>query len=219
MNGMHRMLVAAAFPLLSCVGASAQEVRPQTRLEAAAERYGEATSLCADFVQVRAVPLLRQEVTQRGRLCSADPNLFAMRFTDPAGNVIVSDGSTQWIYRPSENPNQVFRANIGPETGGQDFYRELLEDPLSKYEVTCASLEDVGGRPAYRLCLRPKTAARDRPDVVWIDEETNVVRQIHFTEENGSERTITLSNVAFDVDPPEGWFSFTPPSGAVVIDM
>jgi outer membrane lipoprotein-sorting protein len=188
-------------------------------LEAASARYGAATSVCADFVQLRAVPLLRQEVTQRGRLCSADPNLFAMRFTDPEGNVIASDGSIQWIYRPSDNPNQVFRGRIGPDTGGQDFYREVLQDPGSKYEVTCASTEEIGGRPTHRLCLRSKRQARDRPDVVWIDRETNVVLQIHFTEDNGSERTITLSNVVFDVPPPQGWFAFTPPPGAVVIDM
>ena len=62
-------------------------------------------------------------------------------------------------------------------------------------------------------------AARDRPDLVWIDEATHVIRRIHFVEENGSERTITLSNEVFDVAPPEGWFSFTPPSGAVIIRM
>ena len=61
-------------------------------LEAAAARYGAASSVCADFVQLRAVPILRQEVTQRGRLCSADPNLFAMRFTDPEGNVVELKG-------------------------------------------------------------------------------------------------------------------------------
>jgi outer membrane lipoprotein-sorting protein len=188
-------------------------------LEAAAARYGAASSVCADFVQLRSVPLLRQEVTQRGRLCSADPNLFAMRFTDPAGNVIVSDGSVQWIYRPSDNPGQVFRGEIGPDTGGQDFYREVLENPGAKYEVTCSSTEELAGRPMRRVCLRAKGSARDRPDVVWIDPTTSVIRQLHFREENGSERTITLSDVVFDVPPPEGWFSFTPPSGAIVIQM
>jgi outer membrane lipoprotein-sorting protein len=204
--------------LLLGTGVSAQEGGLAV-LEEASARYGRATSVCADFVQVRAVPLLRQEVTQRGRLCSADPNLFAMRFTDPLGHVIVSDGTTQWIYRPSDNPNQVFRASIGPSTGGQDFYREVLEDPASKYDVTCSSAEEIGGRPTRRLCLRAKTQARDRPDVVWIDESSQVVLQIHFTEENGSERTITLSDVVFDTAPPDGWFMFTPPAGAVVIDM
>lgn len=204
--------------LLAAGPASAQQEGLQV-LQAAAARYGAASSVCADFVQLRAVPILRQEVTQRGRLCSADPNLFAMRFTDPEGNVIVSDGSTQWIYRPSDNPGQVFRADVGPDTGGQDFYRELLEDPGAKYEVTCASIEEVAGRRTHRLCLRSKTATRDRPDVVWIDADAPVIRQIHFREENGSERTITLSDVMFDATPPAGWFEFTPPSGAVVIRM
>ena len=188
-------------------------------LEAAARRYGAASSVCGDFVQLRSVPLLRQEVTQRGRLCSADPNLFAMRFTDPAGNVIVSDGTVQWIYRPSDNPGQVFRGEIGPDTGGQDFYREVLENPTAKYDVTCSSTEDLAGRPMRRLCLRAKGATRDRPDVVWIDPTTSVIRQLHFSEENGSERTITLSDVVFDTTPPPGWFSFTPPSGAVIIQL
>jgi outer membrane lipoprotein-sorting protein len=188
-------------------------------LEAAAVRYGAASSVCANFVQVRSVPLLQQEVTQRGRMCSADPNLFAMRFTDPAGNLIVSDGATQWIYRPSDNPGQVFRADVGPETGGQDFYRELLENPGAKYDVTCSSIEDVVGSRAHRLCLSPRVAARDRPDVVWIDAVSSVIVRIHFREENGSERTITLSDVDFDGALPEGWFAFTPPSGAVVIPM
>jgi outer membrane lipoprotein-sorting protein len=214
-RAVSAVVIAGAF----CVSPASGQEDGQTRLEAAAERYGQASTLCADFVQVRAVPLLRQEVTQRGRLCSADPNLFAMRFTDPEGNVIVSDGTTQWIYRPSDNPNQVFRATIGPETGGQDFYREVLEDPGSKYQITCASREDLDGHPTFRLCLRSKTVTRDRPDLVWIDAETDVVRQLHFTEENGSERTITLSDIQFDVRPPDGWFSFTPPSGAVVIEM
>jgi len=211
---------ALAVVLLAALPLSAQaQQEGLSALEAAAARYGAASSVCADFVQLRSVPLLRQEVTQRGRLCSADPNLFAMRFTDPAGNVIVSDGSVQWIYRPSDNPGQVFRGEIGPNTGGQDFYREVLENPSAKYEVTCSSTEDLAGRPMRRVCLRPKGTARDRPDVVWIDPATSVIRQLHFREENGSERTITLNNVVFDTPPPEGWFSFTPPSGAVVIQM
>ncbi len=212
------VLAAAAVALLIGSPAWAQD-EGMAVLEAASERYGAATSVCADFVQLRAVPMLRQEVTQRGRLCSADPNLFAMRFTDPEGNVIVSDGRAQWIYRPSEDPRQVFRAEVGPNTGGQDFYRELLEDPGSKYRPTCVGREEVDGHATVRVCLGAMTTSRERPDIVWIDEATHVVRRIHFTEENGSERTITLSDIEFDTPPPTGWFSFTPPSGAIVIDM
>jgi outer membrane lipoprotein-sorting protein len=211
-------MAAFAAALLWSAPAGAQQGATAI-LEAAADRYGAASSVCADFVQLRSVPLLRSEVTHRGRLCSADPNLFAMRFTDPEGDVILSDGKTQWIYRPSDNPRQVFRGDIGPDTGGQDFYRELLENPDDKYEVTCAGREDVDGVPTHRLCLRAKGATRNRPDMVWIDVASPVIRRIHFVEENGSERTITLSNIVFDTPPPEGWFTFTPPPGAIVIEM
>ena len=35
-------------------------------------------------------------------------------------------------------------------------------------------------------------------------------------EENGNRRTITLSNIQFDVAPPAGFFVFTPPRGVTV---
>jgi chaperone LolA len=186
-------------------------------LQQASRRYAPVTSLCADFVQHLRVPLLGQEETARGRLCQQRPNLFAMRFTEPAGDVIVVDGESMWYYMPSNDAKQVFRFPVTQGTRGMDFHREFLESPEQKYDVTYESADEIAGTPTHRLRLRPKQATSYRAAVLWIEQSTSVLRVIRLEEENGNERTVNLRDVVFGATPPQGFFDFTPPPGALVI--
>ncbi len=197
------------------------ELRAQGRglaiLDEAAAKYSGVETLCADFVQRLSIPLLGAERTGSGRVCQARPNLFAMRFDDPEGDAIVVDGESAWLYYPSNDPKQVLKTPAQRSAGGHDFHREFLENPEVKYDVTYEAADEVGGTPTHRLRLIPKGRARYRAAVVWIDRGDPVLRRVRIEEENGNVRTITLSNVAFDAAPEEGWFMFTPPEGALVI--
>jgi outer membrane lipoprotein-sorting protein len=175
------------------------------------------TSLCADFVQHLRVPLLGQEETARGRLCQEQPNLFAMRFSEPAGDLIVVDGESMWYYMPSNDERQVFRFPVARGTQGLDFHREFLRDPELKYDVIYESADEIAGTVTDRLRLRPKEPTSYRAAVLWIEQGTSVLRVIRLEEENGNERTINLRDVEFGVTPPQGFFTFTPPPGALVI--
>jgi chaperone LolA len=185
-------------------------------METASARYREASSLCADFTQHLSVPLLGDERTGRGRLCQQRPDRFAMRFTDPAGDAVVVDGTWVWVYYPSMDAKQVLRFPMAATPGGFDFHREFLEDWASKYRVTLEGAETVAGRPTQRLRLVPKAGATYQAAVVWI-EAGGLLRQVRVEEENGSVRTVTLTSVEMGATPPAGWFTFTPPRGAQVI--
>jgi chaperone LolA len=189
-----------------------------TLLEEASARYAPVSSVCADFVQHLAVPLLDDERTARGRLCHARPNLFAMRFTEPAGGVVLVDGTYSWYYMPSSDPRQAFRAPVEQGTGGQDFHREFLENPRTKYTVTYEGEEQVGGAATHRLRLVPRTRTSYRAAVLWLEQGTSLLRQFRLEEENGNRRTVTLSDIQFDVAPPAGFFVFTPPRGVTIMD-
>jgi len=202
---------------LLCVPAGAQD-RGLDILQQASRRYAPVVALCADFVQHLRVPLLGDETTSRGRLCQQRPSLFAMRFTEPAGDLIVVDGQVMWYYIPSNDPKQVFRFAIERGTGGLDFHREFLEDPELKYDVTYEAADDVGGTATHRLRLHPRQPTSYRTAVLWIEQGTSVLRVIRLEEENGNERTINLRDVDFDASPPQGFFVFTPPPGALVVD-
>ncbi|HUP52714.1 MAG TPA: outer membrane lipoprotein carrier protein LolA [Longimicrobiales bacterium] len=215
-RGALRMVVATLLLTLMQIPVAAQD-RGMEILQQASRRYAPVTSLCADFVQHLRVPLLGQEETARGRLCQQRPNLFAMRFTEPTGDVIVVDGESMWYYMPSNDAKQFFRFPIERGTGGLDFHREFLEDPEVKYDVTYESADEIAGTATHRLRLRPKERTSYRAAVLWIEQGTSVLRVIRLEEENGNERTINLRDVAFGATAPRGFFTFTPPPGALEI--
>lgn len=206
------LLVTAALPRPT----TAQD-RGMDILQQASRRYAPVTSLCADFVQHLRVPLLGQETTARGRLCQQRPNLFAMRMTEPAGDLIVVDGESMWYYMPSNDAKQVFRFPIERGTRGLDFHREFLESPETKYDVAYEAADDVGGMATYRLRLRPKQPQSYRSAVLWIEQASSVLRVIRLEEENGNERTINLRDIQFGASPPDGFFTFTTPPGVLEI--
>lgn len=193
------------------------EARALAILEGAAARYAGFPTLCADFTQHLAVPLLGQERTGRGRLCQARPDRFAMRFDDPAGDAVVVDGIWVWVHYPSMDPSQVLRFPMAQAPGGFDLHREFLDRPAEKYHATYEAAERVGGRETHRIRLRPRASANFTSAVVWIDAGQPLLRQVRVEEENGSVRTVTLTRVEPGATPPDGWFRFTPPPGARVM--
>lgn len=211
--------VAAAVLTLpgGAASADAQESRALSLLEAASARYQETSSLCADFSQTLSVPLLGQERSGRGRLCQTQPNLFAMRFEEPAGDVVVVDGTHVWIYYKSTDPGTVIRLPMADAPGGFDFHREFLDRPAEKYRATYEGTERVAGRETHRIRLVPRARGSYRAAVVWIDAQDRLLRQVRVEEENESVRTVTLSAVSLEPSIPQGWFTFTPPPGAQII--
>ena len=185
-------------------------------MDRASARYRDTASLCSDFTQHLSVPLLGQEQTGRGRFCSQRPDKFALRFTEPAGDLVVGDGTWVWAYYPSMDAKQVLRFPAARAPGGFDFYTEFLEGWAAKYQVTPEGAETVAGRPTQRLRLVPKAGSPGQAVVVWLEAE-GVLRQLRVEEENGSVRTVTLTSADMGTAPPASWFTFTPPRGAQII--
>lgn len=201
----------------SAAAAQDSAARALEILDAAAERYQSSTSLCADFTQELSIPLLDEERTGHGRMCQKQPDLFMMRFSDPAGDVVVADGEWLWVYFPSNDAKQVLRASLGTAPGAFDFHREFLESPREKYSVRLDGEATLEGRRVHRLSLTPRAQAAYREALLWIDATSHVVRRVEIREENGNVRAVSLSNVELGADPGAAAFRFTPPPGTQVI--
>lgn len=209
-----------AVMLLALLLAGPGSVTAQPAMEAmeeAAARYRSIRSLCADFDQVMEVRLLRKTIESEGRLCQERPSRFSMRFTDPDGDLVVSDGESFWVYYPSLNEDQVVRYPIEERPGGYDFFREFLDDPAGKYTAVGGDLETVGGKRCRLVELEPLATAAYRRARVWLDPETDLICRLEIHQENGTIRTITLRNMRINpvVDARE--FEFVVPDGARVV--
>jgi len=220
------ILLATAALAAVTVPASGQEGAEALAILAEAERtYEGVDTMCAHFHQTIEVPLLRQSSEGMGRLCEARPNLFSMRFEQPAGDLIVVDGEHVWMYTPSDDPDQAIQLPLSASSDGRaiDFRREFLEKPGDRYDVALVGTLPAGEAPApedeptHLLSLVPRRAAEYEEARVWIGSQSHLIRRVEIHEENGSVRTIAISDIDLDAEPPSDTFSFTPPPGTRVI--
>lgn len=195
-----------------------QEPDARTVLLRASEAYEAVRSLRAEFVQTAENPLLRNRVTSRGTLVQRRPDRFLMKFSDPAGDVIVSDGQYIWVYYPSVDEDQVMRAPAGAAgAGGVDLQAQFLGDPVARFRSELHGKEEVGGRPAYVLTMVPREPMGYRSLKVWVDAGDYLVRRFEIVEDNGVTRHLELSGLRLNASLDDSLFRFTPPPGARIV--
>jgi len=187
-------------------------------LERASERHEALSAFCANFHQVIEVTLLRDTIVSRGELCQARSDRFDMRWSDPAGDRVVADGTDLWVYFPSVDEGAVNRTRLAGSEGQFDLHREFLSDPGERYDATYLGTEQAAGRATYLIALRPRAASPYRSARVWIDTADYLIRKIEIEElESENRRTVELTNIRIDPNLPEDRFRFEPPAGVQVI--
>jgi outer membrane lipoprotein-sorting protein len=202
---------------LTAAAAAGQDNRALVLLEEAGARYRAIQGFCASFQQTLEVPLLRETTRSSGTLCEERPNLFAMRFTDPQGDLLVADGEFFWVYYPSSDPRQVLQFDLEVPPGGVDFHREFLDAPAEKYEMEYVGEEVLSGVLTQVIQVTPVRPSGFQEARIWLDSRRALIVQARLGMENGSVRTVTLSDILLDPPPDPDRFRFAPPEGARVI--
>ena len=196
-----------------------QMPKPDEILTRAATAYKKISSMRADFVQKRVNPLLGTNTTSRGTLYQKRPDLFLMKFTQPAGDIIVSDGQYFWVYYPSADSRQVLRGPASQDAaGGVDLQAQFLGDPVKRFRSTFHGMETLDGRKAYVFTLLPRGRAEYKSLKVWIDTKDSMVRRFILTEMNGVVQEFSLSRLVLNPALSNILFRFTPPQGAHIVD-
>jgi outer membrane lipoprotein carrier protein len=176
-------------------------------------------SMEADFTQSLNVPLLGTSQRSTGKLYQRRPDRFAMRFTDPAGDVMVADGRHFWIYYPSNDRTQVIRTSVAAAGEQADFQQQFLSNSAQRYVPTLNGEESVGGEATWALTLVPRGESPYKVVRVWVDKDDFLVRRIEMREENDSVRRVELRNIRVNATIPDAVFTFTPPAGTQVFDQ
>jgi outer membrane lipoprotein carrier protein len=161
-------------------------------------------------------------VSSAGELVQRRPNHVAVRFTDPAGDRIIADGTWVWFYLPSTAPGQVIRTRIQDGMAGSpDLTAQFLDAPSSRYDITDLGRDTVNGRGARVLALVPKAGVQApfQKAVIWVDNADALIRRFEVTDANEVVRRVTIQKLTLNAAVPASAFRFTPPAGTKVIEQ
>ncbi|MEP6692261.1 MAG: outer membrane lipoprotein chaperone LolA [Gemmatimonadaceae bacterium] len=190
-------------------------------LDRAVAAYAKVKTVNASFTQVVSNPLTGSSATSRGEMLQMLPGKLSIRFTDPAGDRIVADGKSVWLYLPSSDAKQVVKLRAGQaSTGTPDVMAQFLDSPKSRYAATDGGKASVTGRAAHVLHLVPKEGGMPfSRATIWVDDGDALVRQFEMTQADGQTRRVTITKLVVNGPVDASAFVFVPPKGVTVFDQ
>jgi outer membrane lipoprotein carrier protein len=193
-------------------------VTPGAMLDRAAAQYRNAHTIRAAFEQTLTGAGTGAKHKSIGEYFQSGSR-FALRFSDPAGDAIVSDGSSLWLYLPSSAKGQVIKM---PSQAGEglDILTELLGAPKSSYIVAKWREEPVDAHATTVLTLSPRK--NDMPfthATLWIGNSDGLIWKLETVEQSGLTRRVRFTSVNFDAELPADVLTFNVPAGVKIIDQ
>ena len=213
--------LAQARPAVARSAASAASSASATALlERTAGLYTGSRGLRAEFTQRVKNPITSSETPSAGSYLQRGPGVFSVNFSQPAGDRIVSDGKTLWVFVPSATPGQVLKMPVGPGApGGIDLVGQFFTSPARKFTVSDGGTSASGGVSLRKLVLVPKADMGFTRAVLSVVHSSGVLKQLEVTEGSGLVRTLSFTTITRGVALAADAFSFSVPKGVTVVDQ
>ncbi len=183
------------------------------------QRYAKVRDLSAHFEQTTLRAALGgapgDAIIARGDVLFAKPGKMRWSYQSPEPSLVVSDGSTLWIYDPAAREVQKLPLAAGYlSSAGVQFL--LGEGKLQdEFRVTATGCGD----PIVTLDLVPKREAQYEKLELRVDGASASVRETTVVDLFGNRTTIAFGELRENTGPAASSFSFAPPEGVRVITM
>lgn len=222
---MHTHPVARSLRVAAvAVAVAATPAFAQPAAESAYDRVTKAwathNTLEARFEQKITNPLLGRTASSRGTFQQRKPGQVSITFTDPAGDRIVGDGKSLWVYLPSSTPGQVLK--LPADADGAivaDLLGQLLDAPKRTFTISGGDAVTIDGRATRRVLLVPRVegSVPFQRATLWLDEKEPRPVRVQVIDGQGVDRTITMTTWQPNATLPANTFVFTPPKGVKVV--
>jgi len=221
---MHNSIAGRSVVAVVLSGIIAAPAFGQAAAESAYDRVTKAWSthstLEAQFEQKITNPLLGRTATSRGTFQQRKPGQVSITFTDPAGDRIVGDGTSLWVYLPSSAPGQVMK--LPADADGAivaDLLGQLLDAPKRTFTISGGESATIESRGTKRVLLVPRVegSVPFQRATLWIDDKEPRPIRVQVIDGQGVDRTITLTTWKPNAVLPRNAFVFSTPKGVKVI--
>lgn len=211
---MRTLLIVAALAAV----AQAQEKKPESAATVVArvQRYYDATrDLRAKFEQQLDSPS-RAPSKASGELWLKKPGKMRWDYAKPEKKLMVSDGSTLWVYQPDDE--QAYKQDLRGNALPAQVSFLLGEGKLDK--EFDASLTKIDGLGADEVALKmvPKVGTTAYRYLVFVvDGKSGQVKQTIIYGQDGSTNKLSFVDVQQNKGVDDGKFKFAPPSGTHIL--
>jgi outer membrane lipoprotein carrier protein len=180
------------------------------------QKYYDATrDLKAKFDQQMTSPS-RGPQKAAGEVLLKKPGKMRWDYDKPEKKLMVSDGSTLWVYEPEDE--QAFKQSLSGQALPAQVSFLLGEGKLDK--EFDASLTQVDGLQPGEVALKmvPKLGtAAYRYLVFVVDGKTGQVKRTIIYDQQGGTNTLSFSDVQQNKGVDDGKFRFSPPAGTRIL--
>lgn len=191
---------------------------PEAILRRADLALGGVETLRTEFIQRVENPVLEKTTVGSGVLAYKAPDRFRIAYSDPAGDLVLNDGTHVWIYLPSTQPGQVIR-QLATHSGVRNPLM-YLRDLRGGYAVRYAGVEAVAGRAADHIVLAPLDRGAPFTRIeAWVERASGLLRQVRTEADDGVRTTYTFRTLERDAALDASLFQFRVPRGAEVFDQ
>ena len=217
---LRSLFFTACALVLAQAGLAQDAALARADLKQLRDRYEGAGAMQADVALEIQFPEQPAEV-QRGTIVR-DGERFRVAFDQ---QVVISDGTTLWMYLPDNREVQVYDATDGADGGGGGFMRP--QDLLTIYDsdgFEAAVVGEVteGGRAYRQIEFKPTDRDAEFAKVrMTYDPARREIRRVKVFNKDGSRFTLVLDDVRLGVPAPAGAFTFREADypGVMVEDM
>jgi outer membrane lipoprotein carrier protein len=148
-----------------------------------------------------------------GEVLFAKPGRMRWSYETPEPSLVVSDGTTLWIYDPQAEEAQQFP--LGPEFLSGAAIQFLLGDGrlVDEFEIDARDCQEA----RIWLLLTPrKDSSYERLELA-ADRTTGEIRSTVVVDILGNRTEVELDEVTTNTNPPAERFQFEPPAGTRVL--
>jgi outer membrane lipoprotein carrier protein len=208
------VLAVAGFLLIWPLFAAAQPLSPDEIMDRLENRYN-VDGIYVRFLQSSTLKALDVTDTAEGEIYIKQPGRMRWEYETPEKQLIITDGTSFWIYRPDDNQviTGAAAAFFGDGKGGA--FLSDISTIRDHFTIELISEEPPG---VYEVELTPKTSSGGLSTVhLHILRESFSIIQVITENAYGDETRLTFEPPEFDRQLPDELFSFSPPNGAEIV--
>jgi outer membrane lipoprotein carrier protein len=175
------------------------------------------TTIEARFQQYAWTRVYERTQTSRGTLRISRPGHIRFDYTQPSGQVLVSDGTTVTFYQPTEGgAGQYYRGAWDSSSAALGF---LTGTSRLQRDFTYTRITSTSG-PPHTICLElhPRTADPHYTRIrLYVSDQAasrGAVLRVAIEDHDGNWNTFAFSDLHFDRTFDASTFAYTPPAGA-----